>query len=193
MDIIYIMTWMVMFLTSIMCTTSSQQSTLSSPTNSSTATISPNTIISPSSYTSGKSSGPENTLGQIPSLPTATNTSGNSTDGKAPSSLGKSWNFLAGVVGVVLTTSFLIIMAVKFPKWYNYLVSYNHHRLQEYQPDMFDQEFNADMSAVPQTTPSMVDEDDCMVVFEQKSTFVIDDDGFIEDKYIDAQELTEET
>ncbi|XP_067409271.1 leucine-rich repeat-containing protein 19 [Emydura macquarii macquarii] len=104
--------------------------------------------------------------------------------------VGKSWAFLLGVLVFVLTTSLLILIAVKFPLWYHYLISYNHHRLEEYEPDMFEEEFTTDMSTFPPI--SNTTEQDSIVVFEQTHTFVVDEDGFIEDKYIYDPELTEE-
>ncbi|XP_078532838.1 leucine-rich repeat-containing protein 19 [Lissotriton helveticus] len=187
MDFMSLMIWMMIFLPCTICgstsTTNTTNTSMSLPASSSTI---------PPQTSSGKTSAL--VITSLMSSPTTpANSTGNTTAGNASTTSGKSWNFLAGVVGVVLATSFFILVAIKFPKWYNYLASYNHHRLQEYQPDMFDQEFTSDMSTVPQTTPSMLDEDDCMVVFEQKSVFVTDDDGFIEDKYIDVQEITEES
>ncbi|XP_069096844.1 leucine-rich repeat-containing protein 19 [Pleurodeles waltl] len=187
MDFLSLMIWVVI---SIPCTICGSTSTTTKQDTTTSLLASSSTI--PPQTSSGKISTPV-VISLTSSPTTAANNTGNSTAGNASTSPGKSWNFLAGVVGVVLATSFFILMAIKFPKWYNYLASYNHHRLQEYQPDMFDQEFTSDMSTAPQTTPSMLDEDDCMVVFEQKNIFVTDDDGFIEDKYIDAQELTEES
>uniref|UniRef100_A0A8D0GSL1 Leucine rich repeat containing 19 n=1 Tax=Sphenodon punctatus TaxID=8508 RepID=A0A8D0GSL1_SPHPU len=104
--------------------------------------------------------------------------------------LGKSWIFLVGVFVVVLCTSLLILGAVKCPAWYRYLMSYNHRRLEEHGPDMFEEDFATDMNTFPQIP--YTNEGDSMVVFEQTHTFVPDEDGFIEDKYIDAHGLTEE-
>lgn len=93
--------------------------------------------------------------------------------------LGKSWTFLVGVLVAVTITTLLIGIVIKFPAWYRYLVSYNHSRLDEDEPEMFDDIFTTD--TFPQTP-----EQDSVVVFEQYHTFVPDDDGFIEDKYIDT-------
>ncbi|XP_053888337.1 leucine-rich repeat-containing protein 19 isoform X4 [Malaclemys terrapin pileata] len=104
--------------------------------------------------------------------------------------LGKSWVFLLGVLVFVLSSSLLIFIAIKFPLWYLYLISYNHRRLKEYEPEMFDKEFTTDLSTSPSI--SNTNEQDSIVVFEQTHTFVLDEDGFIEDKYIDDPGLTEE-
>lgn len=78
----------------------------------------------------------------------------------------------------------LIMTAIKGPVWYRHLISYNHRRLDEDEPEMFEENFSTDMcsfSAGPDTN-----ENDSIVVFEQFHTFVPEDDGFIEDKYIDT-------
>ncbi|CAM4559171.1 unnamed protein product [Lepidochelys olivacea] len=103
--------------------------------------------------------------------------------------LGKSWAFLLGVLVFVLSTSLLIFIAIKFPRWYLYLISYNHRRLEEYEPEIFDKEFTTDLSTFPSI--SNTNEHDAIVAFEQTHTFVLEEDGFIEDKYIDDPGLTE--
>ncbi|XP_074850150.1 leucine-rich repeat-containing protein 19 [Carettochelys insculpta] len=103
--------------------------------------------------------------------------------------LGKSWAFLTGVLVFALSTSLLIFIATKFPVWYYYLISYHHRHLEEYEPETFEQEFTSDLSTFPPTNTS---EQDSIVVFEQTHTFVPDEDGFIEDKYIDYSGSTEE-
>ncbi|XP_032639794.2 leucine-rich repeat-containing protein 19 [Chelonoidis abingdonii] len=104
--------------------------------------------------------------------------------------LGKTWVFLLGVLVFVLSTSLLIFFVTKFPLWYVYLISYNHRRLKEYEPEMSDKEFTTDLSTFPSI--SNTNEQDSIAVFEQTHTFVLDEDGFIEDKYIDDPGLTEE-
>ncbi|XP_010956201.3 leucine-rich repeat-containing protein 19 isoform X1 [Camelus bactrianus] len=105
-------------------------------------------------------------------------------------SLGKSWALLVGVVVTVLMTSLLIFIAIKCPVWYNILLSYNHHRLEEHEAETYENGFTGNPSSpsqIPDTNP-----EETTVIFEQPHSFVIDDDGFIEDKYIDTQELHEE-
>ncbi|NXI93905.1 LRC19 protein, partial [Psophia crepitans] len=103
--------------------------------------------------------------------------------------LGKSWTFLAGVLGFVLSTTLLIFTAIKCPTWYHYLISYSHRRLKEDDSEMFEQEFSADMSSLP--TVSDTNNEDPIEVFGKIHTFVPVEDGFIEDKYIDSY-VTEE-
>ncbi|XP_069632096.1 leucine-rich repeat-containing protein 19 [Haliaeetus albicilla] len=98
--------------------------------------------------------------------------------------LGKSWTFLAGVLGFVLSTTLLIFSATKCPTWYRYLISYSHRRLEENDSEMFEQEFSADMNSFP--TVSGTNNEDPIVIFEKIHAFVPGEDGFIEDKYIDS-------
>lgn len=101
---------------------------------------------------------------------------------------GNSWTFLVGVIVVGIVTSLLIYVAVKFPRWYNFILSYNHHRLKEEDPYMFEEEFNADFNM---DTNGRNQDDDAVVVFEQTHSFVPEEDGFIEDKYVDERDITE--
>ncbi|XP_025708663.2 leucine-rich repeat-containing protein 19 [Callorhinus ursinus] len=104
--------------------------------------------------------------------------------------LGKSWAFLVGVVVTVLMTSFLIFVAMKCPIWYNFLLSYNHHHLEEHEAEAYEDGFTGNSSS-PSQAPD-TNSEETTVIFEQLHSFVIDDDGFIEDKYIDTHELHEE-
>ncbi|XP_016049401.1 leucine-rich repeat-containing protein 19 isoform X2 [Erinaceus europaeus] len=104
--------------------------------------------------------------------------------------LGKSWTFLVSVVVSVLITSILIFIAIKCPVWYNYLLSYSHHRLEEHEVETYEDSFTGNPSSLSQI-PNMNSEE-TTVIFKQPQLFVIDDDGFIEDKYIDTHELCEE-
>ncbi|KAM8983924.1 leucine-rich repeat-containing protein 19 isoform 1-T2 [Ara ararauna] len=102
---------------------------------------------------------------------------------------GKSWTFLAGVLGFVLSITLLIFMAAKCPTWYRYLISYSHRHLEENDSEMSEQEFSADMSSFP-TLLDTNNEDP--ISFEKIHTFMPGEDGFIEDKYIDSY-VTEES
>ncbi|NXE22026.1 LRC19 protein, partial [Ardeotis kori] len=116
-------------------------------------------------------------------------TASNGTHAELPR-FGKSWTFLAGVLGFVLSTTLLIFTAIKCPTWYHYLISYRHRRLEENDSEMFEQEFSADMSSSP--TVSDTNNEDPVVIFEKIHAFVPGEDGFIEDKYIDSY-VTEES
>ncbi|NWH62174.1 LRC19 protein, partial [Geococcyx californianus] len=98
--------------------------------------------------------------------------------------IGKSWTFLAGVIGFVLSTTLLIFTAIKCPTWCRYLMSYSHHRLEENDSEMFEQEFSTDMSSSP--TISGTDNEEPIVIFEKIQAFAPAEDGFIEDKYIES-------
>ncbi|NWT02728.1 LRC19 protein, partial [Mionectes macconnelli] len=98
--------------------------------------------------------------------------------------LGKSWTFLAGVLGFVLGTTLLIFTAVKCPAWYHYVISYRHRRLEENDPERFEQEFSAGMSPSPSVPRTNSEEP--IVIFEKIQAFGDREDGFIEDKYIDS-------
>ncbi|XP_065517278.1 leucine-rich repeat-containing protein 19 [Lathamus discolor] len=102
---------------------------------------------------------------------------------------GKSWTFLAGVLGFVLSITLLIFMAAKCPTWYRYLISYSHHHLEENDSEMFEQKFPDDMSSFP-TLLDTNNEDP--ISSEKIHPFVPGEDGFIEDKYIDSY-VTEES
>ncbi|NWR58092.1 LRC19 protein, partial [Bucorvus abyssinicus] len=115
--------------------------------------------------------------------PTPNNITGNNATRVELPLLGKSWTFLAGVLGFVLSTTLLIFTAVKCPTWYRYLISYSHRRLEENDSEMFEQEFSADMNSSP--TGSGTNNEEPIVIFEKIPAFVPDEDGFIEDKYID--------
>ncbi|KAF6327643.1 leucine rich repeat containing 19 [Rhinolophus ferrumequinum] len=104
--------------------------------------------------------------------------------------LGKSWAFLVGVVVTVLITSLIIFFAIKCPIWYNFLLSYNHHHLEEHEADAYEDDFTGYASSISQI--SDINSEETTVIFEQLHSFVEDDDGFIEDKYIDSHELHEE-
>ncbi|XP_015705390.1 leucine-rich repeat-containing protein 19 [Coturnix japonica] len=98
--------------------------------------------------------------------------------------LGKSWTFLVGVLGFVLSTTLLIFTAIKCPTWYQYLMSYRHRRLEENDPEMFEQEFSADMNSFPAISDT--NNEDPIVIFDKTNTSEPEEDGFIEDKYIDT-------
>ncbi|NXK62932.1 LRC19 protein, partial [Sylvietta virens] len=97
--------------------------------------------------------------------------------------VGKSWTFLAGVLGFVLGTTLLIFTAVKCPAWYHYLISYRHRRLEENDSEMFQQEFSADISPSSSVLGTSIEEP--IVIFEKGHAWGDEEDGFIEDKYID--------
>lgn len=97
---------------------------------------------------------------------------------ESPKSL--EWSYLAAGLGAVLTVALLIVMAVKFRVFHRFLASYRHSLLQE--TDGVSQYGQEDVSfpnsvsgrlGVLGGTPGRLDEDD---------------DGFIEDNYIQTSE-----
>lgn len=63
-------------------------------------------------------------------------------------------------------------------------MSYRHRRLEENDPEMFAREFSADMSSFPAI--SDINNEDPIVIFDKTNAFEPEEDGFIEDKYIDT-------
>ncbi|NWX92593.1 LRC19 protein, partial [Nothoprocta pentlandii] len=124
-------------------------------------------------------------------LASSSNVTGNNRTQAELPLLGKSWTFLGGVLGFVLGTTLLIFTAIKCPTWYRYLISYRHRRLEENDSEMFEQEFSADMNSFPNA--SGTNDEHSIVIFEKTHAFVPEDDGFIEDKYIDTHEIPEES
>lgn len=111
------------------------------------------------------------------------NTSSNSTnrvgtsdkDVVAPKSL--EWSYLAAGLGTVLTISLLIVMAVKLRLFHRFLASYRHSLLQESDGvSQYGQEQpNSVMGRMEGIRGTQVELDE-------------DDDGFIEDNYIQTSE-----
>ncbi|KAM5299910.1 leucine-rich repeat-containing protein 19 [Ctenodactylus gundi] len=116
--------------------------------------------------------------------------SNNSTINSEHEPRGKTWTFLVGVIITVLLTSFLIFIAIKCPIWYNLLLSYNHYRLEEHEAETFEDGTSGNSSSLSQIPET--NSEDTTVIFEQLHSFAVEDDGFIEDKYIDTHELREE-
>ncbi|XP_024128963.1 leucine-rich repeat-containing protein 19 [Oryzias melastigma] len=89
------------------------------------------------------------------------------------------WTYLAAGLGTVLSISLLIVMGVKFRVFHRFLASYRHSLLQETdgasqygQDEMSFPNVSGQMSAARRTQTGLED----------------DDDGFIEDNYIQASE-----
>ncbi|XP_017275724.2 uncharacterized protein LOC108238269 [Kryptolebias marmoratus] len=89
------------------------------------------------------------------------------------------WSYLAAGLGTVLTLSLLIVMVVKFRLFHRFLASYRHSLLQETdgvsqygQDDLSFPNMSGQLAVVGQTHRGLDD----------------DDDGFIEDNYIQTSE-----
>lgn len=85
------------------------------------------------------------------------------------------WSYLAAGLGTALTVSLLIVVAVKFRLFHRFLASYRHSLLQEIDgvSQYGQEEASFPNSVIVEGTSREADEDD---------------DGFIEDNYIQASE-----
>ncbi|XP_071348606.1 leucine-rich repeat-containing protein 19-like [Trachinotus anak] len=90
------------------------------------------------------------------------------------------WSYLAAALGTVLTISLLIVMTVKFRLFHRFLASYRHSLLQE--TDGVSQYGQDDLS-IPNSVSGRLG-----VVGGTLSGMDDDDDGFIEDNYIQTSE-----
>uniref|UniRef100_A0A3P9A3H3 Leucine-rich repeat-containing protein 19 n=1 Tax=Esox lucius TaxID=8010 RepID=A0A3P9A3H3_ESOLU len=108
--------------------------------------------------------------------------------GSGRPSVGNTWKFLLGVVVIALTTSMVIVCAVKSPSWYKLLFNYRHQRLREEEDsNVFTtgrySNFSLDTEQMESTTNDLengLDKDD-------------EDDGYIEDRYIEDGDYKDST
>nr|XP_057924280.1 leucine-rich repeat-containing protein 19-like [Doryrhamphus excisus] len=90
------------------------------------------------------------------------------------------WSYLAAGLGTALTISLVIVMAVKFRFFHRFLASYRHSLLQE--ADGVSQ-YGQDEVTFPSSVSGRMG-----VVRGPVGTLEEDDDGFIEDNYIQTSE-----
>lgn len=94
---------------------------------------------------------------------------------------GLNWSYLAGGLGVALSLSLIIIMAVKFRLFHRFLASYRHSLLQEM--DGVSQYGQYDEQTLPSSVSGRLG-----TITRGMERVEDDDDGFIEDNYIQASE-----
>lgn len=101
------------------------------------------------------------------------------TDASTGSSTSLQWSYLAAGLGTVLTLSLLVVMVIKFRLFHRFMASYRHSLLQE--TDGVSQ-YGQDDSSFPSISGRMG------VVGGTQRGMEDDDDGFIEDNYIQTSE-----
>ncbi|XP_038659958.1 leucine-rich repeat-containing protein 19-like isoform X2 [Scyliorhinus canicula] len=116
---------------------------------------------------------------------TVQNTTGNQTDGSDQSKFGKSWKLVVAVMATSIGISSILVLFAKCIKWYHCLFAYHHHRLRE-EPEFFMENASATTEdSVPQALQKTKNSDQQTEV-RTTSQLSEDDDGYIEDGYIDT-------
>lgn len=97
------------------------------------------------------------------------------------------WKFLTGVIMIILCTSMVIVCAVKSPTWYKMLFDYRHQRLREAEePSIFSPGRYSNFSLNTEQTETSAHELD-----QDLAEMPEDEDGFIEDGYIQPEDYKE--
>nr|XP_046224302.1 leucine-rich repeat-containing protein 19-like [Oncorhynchus gorbuscha] len=95
--------------------------------------------------------------------------------------VGNTWKFLLGVVAIALTTSMLIVCAVKAPSWYKLLFNYRHQRLRDDEDaDVYTTGRYSSFSLDTEQTETSAHELD-----HGLDGLDNEEDGYIEDRYIE--------
>ncbi|XP_052380708.1 leucine-rich repeat-containing protein 19-like [Oncorhynchus keta] len=95
--------------------------------------------------------------------------------------VGNTWTFLLGVVAIALTTSMLIVCAVKAPSWYKLLFNYRHQRLRDDEDaDVYTTGRYSSFSLDTEQTETSAHELD-----HGLDGLDNEEDGYIEDRYIE--------
>ncbi|TSL28303.1 Leucine-rich repeat-containing protein 19 [Bagarius yarrelli] len=97
------------------------------------------------------------------------------------------WKFLTGVIVIILCTSMFIVCAVKSPIWHKMLFDYRHQRLREAEdPAIFNTGRYSNFSLDTEQTETSAQELDQGLTEPPE-----DEDGFIEDGYIQPEDYKE--
>lgn len=101
--------------------------------------------------------------------------------------VGNTWKFLVGVVIFALCTSMVILCAVKSPSWYKLIFNYRHRRLREEEgPRVLTKGRYSNFSLETEQTETSAQELEEGLDGELRDDEEVeDDDGFIEDRYIE--------
>lgn len=103
--------------------------------------------------------------------------------------MGNTWKLLVGVVVIALSTSVVIVCAVKSPSWYKLLFNYRHQRLREEGgPNVWATGRYSNFSLETEQTETSARELEEGLDYdmqEEEEMEDMDEDGFIEDRYIE--------
>uniref|UniRef100_V9KP21 Leucine-rich repeat-containing protein 19-like protein n=1 Tax=Callorhinchus milii TaxID=7868 RepID=V9KP21_CALMI len=128
-------------------------------------------------------------VGSQTSAVTTQNTTNNQKDGSDRHRIGKSWKLLLTIMAGSAGSSFLLIIIVKCFKWYKWLSAYDHHKLREEPELIMENPSEIGLNSVPWATTT--DETNDQEEETKTTTYKLpeDDDGYIEDVYIDTIEF----
>ncbi|XP_062411216.1 leucine-rich repeat-containing protein 19-like [Sardina pilchardus] len=104
--------------------------------------------------------------------------------------VGNTWKFLVGVVVIALSTSVVIVCAVKSPSWYKLIFNYRHQRLREEEASHVSvtgrySNFSLETEQTETSAHELDEGLDCEMPDDEE---LEDEDGFIEDRYIEPED-----
>ncbi|MCJ8748444.1 hypothetical protein PDJAM_G00164950 [Pangasius djambal] len=167
----------------VLKTSTTQLPPVTSNTVSTTKTTSTPTTLTAATKAFIIQSPPHQTLTTVSSQ----NVSSKDTEQNGKPVVTNSWKFLTGVVVIILCTSMVIVCAVKSPTWYKMLFDYRHQRLHEAEePGIFNTGRYSNFSLDTEQTETSAHELDQGLTGPAE-----DEDGFIEDGYIQPEDYKE--